>query len=612
MAGRSRTYTAEEARRIILELPDDPNESDDELFSGSDGETHARPHVSSSSSDSDSNGESEHAEILSSVQGRGKVANRSGNTCDHVHANKKQRVAGNAPHIELQWGPQDERVHVDYPQYTGHHGPTEPLGIDAKCVDFWEQLFPDNLISILVDETNRYVRQKQRTDWQMDTTVEEMRAFIGVLYMMGIHRLPQFRDYFSNDYVLGVPAVQAVFSRKRFWQLWSNIHLVDNENTIPAGQPGHDKLFKLRPFLQALRTSFREYFYIGQNVSVDEHMVKGKGRNPNKQYMPAKPVKRGTKIWELGCSDCSYLYDFQIYTGAAAGGEQGLSYRVVMDLVNPNLGPENHVLYIDNFFTGFPLIKALKEKDIYTVGTVRLKRKGFPDQLKNFRNLPRGEMHTCSEGTLTCTVWQDTKLVSFVSNAHSSHGNDTIQRRKKSGEIVNIQTPPCVKDYNYNMGAIDSHDQLQVYYAIDRKSRRWWMRIFLSMLDAVMVNAYILYSMSFNLVNNPMPHTIRHPMDTKKFRCAVIHDLIGMFTCRQLPGRQANYYSVVPVFERGHELVDLSELGMLKKGRCHECCLGRARVHRTETKFGCKICVKRLCPVPCHAQYHKRLFNIEL
>jgi hypothetical protein len=65
-----------------------------------------------------------------------------------------------------------------------------------------------------------------------------------------------------------------------------------------------------------LKDSFTEHYDIGQNVSIDEHMVKGKGWNPFKQYMPQKPIKRGTKIWELGCACCAYLYDFQIYAGA--------------------------------------------------------------------------------------------------------------------------------------------------------------------------------------------------------------------------------------------------------------------------------------------------------
>jgi hypothetical protein len=40
-----------------------------------------------------------------------------------------------------------------------------------------------------------------------------MRAFFGILYLMGVHKLPQFTNYFSDDWVLGVDAVKAVFTQ---------------------------------------------------------------------------------------------------------------------------------------------------------------------------------------------------------------------------------------------------------------------------------------------------------------------------------------------------------------------------------------------------------------
>lgn len=43
--------------------------------------------------------------------------------------------------------------------------------------------------------------------------------------------------------------------------------------------------------MKILGKSFQENFNHGQNVSVDDAIVKGKGRNPVKQYMPAKPIK---------------------------------------------------------------------------------------------------------------------------------------------------------------------------------------------------------------------------------------------------------------------------------------------------------------------------------
>lgn len=130
-----------------------------------------------------------------------------------------------------------------------------------------------------------------------------MKASLGVLLMMGAHKLSQFKDYFSNDPVLAVSYVLAIFTKACFDQLLESIHLVDNQQPPPHDRP-HDKLWKLRPFLNDLCNNFRDHFHIGQNVSTDELMVKGNGHNPHKQYMPAKPVKRGPKIWELGCSDC--------------------------------------------------------------------------------------------------------------------------------------------------------------------------------------------------------------------------------------------------------------------------------------------------------------------
>lgn len=622
-------YTAEEARRIIMALPDD-DESDDPDFSGEDGDIDTGTVTNSSDSDSesesDSDGPNQNQNPGAGVargRGRGRGATGRGVVNDQRQF-QGQRGQGDVPHpqqlqgqnINQRWGVLDQQTLVDYPEFQGKHGPSMPLGIDSKCVDFWRQLFPDDLVHSIVLETNRYAAQKNRKVWDGDTNFDEMHAFLGVLYMMGIHRLPQFNDYFSKDPVLAVPGVQAVFTQRRFWQLWSNIHLVNNEDAIPAGQDGHDKLFKLRPFLQTVRTTIRDHFYIGQNVSIDKHMVKGKGRNPFKQYMPAKPVKRGTKIWCLGCSDCAYLYDFQLYTGAVAGGEKGLSYRVVFDLVRPNLGEPNHVVYLDNFFTGLELADDLQERSIYTVGTIRMHRKGFPEVLKDpdlTKNMPRGEMHTCSDAAkgLTCTVWQDTKLVAFLSNAHDAHGDGTVARRKKSGEVIQIEVPPCVKDYNKNMGAIDRHDQMQSTYAIDRKSKRWWMRIFLGMLDIVMVNAYILYCHSFTLINNPMPDPPARPLTSKGFRCQAIHELIRNFTSRHHPGPAINYDPALPVTNRGHQPVDLQSLGILKKGRCHECCLGTGGAKRKETKYGCATCVKRLCPVSCHANYHNRVFRLE-
>ena len=42
-----------------------------------------------------------------------------------------------------------------------------------------------------------------------------MKAFVGALFFMAVHRLPNFDHYFSRDWVFAVPAIQNVFYQKQ-------------------------------------------------------------------------------------------------------------------------------------------------------------------------------------------------------------------------------------------------------------------------------------------------------------------------------------------------------------------------------------------------------------
>ena len=217
--------------------------------------------------------------------------------------------------------------------------------------------------------------------------------------------------------------------------------------------------------MKILGKSFKENFNLGQNVSVNEAMLKGKGRNPVKQYMPAKPIIRGSKLCWIGCSCCAYLWDFQLYAGKEDNGpEGGLSTGVVSDLCHPLLNDKHHVIYMDNFFSSVDLCKKLKGFGTHWMATLRANGKDYPEALKDkalLQKLKRGDYHTVSGQEITINVWKDTKEVSFISNVHSSRGQDTVSRKKKDSSVSQIPAPPLVKDYNANMGAIDKNNQLK-------------------------------------------------------------------------------------------------------------------------------------------------------
>lgn len=391
--------------------------------------------------------------------------------------------------------------------------------------------------------------------------------------------------------------------------MWGNIHLVDNIEYLqqhPRGSENYDRLFKLRPVLDCLRRTFKSNYNLHQNVSIDEAMVKGKGKNPIQQYMPMKPIKRGTKIWCLGDSESGYLYDIQVYAGKEGiAGEVGLGGRVVKDLVM-GLSGRNHVLYLDNFFTSIPLAKQMILSGIYMCGTIRSNKKGFAVALKDQRLLAsmkeRGDFHTHRiENELSVATWKDTKLVSFITNVSPPRGNTTIERKKKDGRRLNIPCPPCVLLYNKYMGAVDRCDAAVRPYAVDRKCKRWWLRPFLSLaLDRVRTNAFILYNESFAKV--PFVGKL---YDHKQFVSELAKNLLGEQSFRRLMGQPTKAPPIATPLKRKHDNVHIVKLGLIAKGRCEFCCKNRGPNNRKETRMGCAECAVRLCPGECHSKYHR-------
>ena len=126
----------------------------------------------------------------------------------------------NAEVSTVRWGNLDKDVVVSFPDFGGQHGPVTLQVTESEPYDFFSLLFPEELWDVLVEQTNIYVAQKQRKSWFNDTNKDEMKAFVGALFFMAIHRLPNFDHYFSRDWVFAVPAIQNVFTRNRFWQLW--------------------------------------------------------------------------------------------------------------------------------------------------------------------------------------------------------------------------------------------------------------------------------------------------------------------------------------------------------------------------------------------------------
>lgn len=466
---------------------------------------------------------------------------------------------------------------VEVSPFTETSCPTSGVAEDGTVIDFFYLMFPEELIEQIVAETNRYAQEciatKPDGEWY-DTTLDEMKAFIGLHVLFGIKRLPANRLYWSEDPLIGVPFVQKVTSRNRFDKLSKYFHVNNNANQVPRENPRRDKLFKVRPVLDRVVQCCKMELRPQKDLSIDEAMVKFKGRLGMKQYMPMKPIKRGIKVWVCAEASSGFVCDFQVYTGKRQDGaaEQNLGYRVVHDLTRNFTGKNHHVFY-DNFFSTVKLAEDLLEDQIYSCATTRANRKDFPKDLAannpHVKRLKQAEALFRRKNNVIATTWKDKKLVHFISTESNPVGNETVNRKQRDGTIVQVPTVPVVKTYNKSMGGVDLHDQLRGYYALGTKSRKWWRYLFWFCIDLSIVNAFILEQKAIN-------HRSRTQL---KFRVELAKNLIGDFTSR---GRTASSRQT----EAGHWPITFD------KGRCKRCL---KRKKTTFCRMGCQRCNKRVC-----------------
>lgn len=82
-------------------------------------------------------------------------------------------------------------------------GPTTVLPATATAGDFLNLVFPEDLIQLIVDETNRNARQKQQQsgtvgkDW-MPVNNRDIKAFFAIRFIQGINSLPSERHFWSS------------------------------------------------------------------------------------------------------------------------------------------------------------------------------------------------------------------------------------------------------------------------------------------------------------------------------------------------------------------------------------------------------------------------------
>ena len=367
--------------------------------------------------------------------------------------------------------------------YTKTPGPTSAAICSGNQTagDLFCRFFTEEVWDIIVSETNGHAETFVSTTptnrpW-VSVSVPEMKAFIGLLILMAICKLPRLEMYWSDRNMLSTPHIASVMCKTRFEQIFRFLHLCDTSQQVPAGQPGHDKLFKVRHFLDMFSSSFDQEYNLHQECSVDEAMIPFKGRVGFKQYMKDKPTKWGIKVFVLADATNGYVKAFQVYTGRTVEGSSdvGLCTKVVLDLLSEHRN-SGLTVYMDSYYSSPQLYAALYDQNINAVGTVRSSRRGFPaaELFTKASVSNRGEYKYVANGPLLACSWADKRTIYFLSTFHPGNlppGNSppTVKRRLADGSQQEVVCPPLLPDYQAYMRGVDRGDQYISYYNVGRR-----------------------------------------------------------------------------------------------------------------------------------------------
>lgn len=412
--------------------------------------------------------------------------------------------------------------------FTGQSGINPDISgelANGKPIDYFMQFLDEDIINLMVDETNLYATQtitndndvlpqSRLHDWQ-PTDAVEMRKFIGLLGWMGLVKFQNLRDYWSKNMLYDIPLARNTMSRNRFELLLKMWHFSDNT------MAGTNRLFKIENLLNMFIKRFKEAYTPGNTVCIDESMIPWRGRLVFRQYNPRKRHRYGIKLYKV-CASKGYTWNFSVYVGQDLSPDYSAAENVIYKLlgglldngkglVPGGLLGEGRLLITDNWYTSVPLALGLLEHSTHLVGTLRTDRKYLPPAASTA--LKKGEIVTKeTEEGITFLKWKDKREVCVLSTVHA---NETVDVTTKTNRVVT--KPKDIVLYNSGKFSIDMSDQMATYGKALRRCTKWYRKLVVEVIwGMVLVNSHFLYNLNSS----------QEPMPIKKFRETVITSLL--------------------------------------------------------------------------------------
>ncbi|XP_071324796.1 pogo transposable element with ZNF domain isoform X2 [Trachinotus anak] len=483
-------------------------------------------------------------------------------------------------------------------------GPRHYLSKNTDAIDFFNLLFPAELMELITSETNAHAKTCKflgacQSDW-VPVTSHEIKGFIGLVILMGIQNLPDPSHYWSWSHYDNSYTFYRAMSFKRFKQIAANIRMGSFATDEYRGTNNpSDSLHIFRPMLDIVGGAMWNAYQPNCCLTIDRALLPS--LEEESCHTKGNP-KTQPQVWLLCDSKSGYCHRLFIQVGEKVGQEPG--FTVVPELIK-GLEDKHHQLYLASSLTSVPLMQKLLDQGIYASSSFPPPNPTLPRELWEEGRLEKpGDFLQRQFGPLLATRWRDTKEMGCLSTNAAPGEPDTVWRRSqtKVGGLDPIDRPMAFRLLQENMRGVDICKQLLACNPLGGIPQdRHWRSLFWFLVNLSIVNAFIVLRESrkenppawvqdglFTQVN------FRKRLGNQLAKCAQIY-----FETMEIASSRGMRVEAVeePVKQR-HRITKISSISK----RCKNCNL---KSIRHESVYGCIICKANLCKQPnCFWEFH--------
>lgn len=199
----------------------------------------------------------------------------------------------------------------------------EARTMSSTVLQSWNSFITDNMLTEITKSTNKKIisirGSYSRPEQAAPTTLDEIRALIGLLYLSGTYKSSHtnIADLWLND-GCGIELCRLVMPEYRFRFLLRMLRFDDGDTRVRRRET--DKLAAIRSINDQFVSNCRNNYIPGEFVTVDEMLDAFRGRCSFRQFIKSKPAKYGMKIYAACDARSFYTFNLEVYCGRQPNG----------------------------------------------------------------------------------------------------------------------------------------------------------------------------------------------------------------------------------------------------------------------------------------------------